>query len=196
MFKELRPSLVMLLFFTVVTGGVYTALVTGLANLLFPRQATGSLISRDNTVIGSDLIAQSFADPKYFWPRPSATAPFPCNASAGSGSNLAPTNPDLLKAVQGRIAALQAADPGNTAPIPVELVTTSGSGLDPHLSPAAAEYQITRVATARHLNADAVRNLVVQYTEQRDLGLLGEPRVNVLKLNLALDEMVAERSGN
>jgi K+-transporting ATPase ATPase C chain len=192
MSKELRPALVMLLLFTAITGGVYTAIVTGLASLLFPRQATGSLIVRNDTVLGSDLIAQSFADPKYFWPRPSATSPFPCNADAGSGSNLATTNPDLLKAVQGRIAALHAADPTNSAPIPVELVTASASGLDPHISPAAAEYQLNRVANARHLAPDAVRNLVRRYTEQRDLGLLGESRINVLKLNLALDAMSIE----
>jgi K+-transporting ATPase ATPase C chain len=176
-----------LLIFTLVTGVAYPLLVTGIAQVVFPFQANGSLIVKDGKVVGSALIGQSFDDPKYFWPRPSATSPFPDNPGASSGSNLSPTNPALVSAVQGRVDALRVADPGNTAPVPVDLVTASASGLDPHISPAAALYQVSRVARERKLTPDAVRALVEQHTEGRFLGLLGEPRVNVLALNLALD---------
>jgi K+-transporting ATPase ATPase C chain len=177
----------MLMLLTLLTGVLYPLAVTGLAQLVFPAQANGSLLLRDGRPVGSALIGQAFDDPKYFWGRPSATGPFPYNAAASSGSNLGPANPDLLKTVAERVATLQKADPGNAAPIPVDLVTASGSGLDPHITPAAALYQATRVARARHLDESVVRRLVNQHTEERQLGLLGEPRVNVLRLNLALD---------
>jgi len=184
---QLRPALVILVALTFVTGVAYPLLVTGVAQAVFPSQAQGSLITKDGKLVGSALIGQSFDDPKYFWGRPSATSPFPYNAASSSGSNLSPTNPDLVKAVQARVEALRAADPSNTAPVPVDLVTASGSGLDPHISPAAALYQVSRVAKARKLDPERVRQLVAQHTEGRWLGLLGEPRVNVLALNLALD---------
>src|SRR5499427_7284380 len=187
MSAQIRPAIVLLAVLSVLTGLAYPALVTAIAQVAFPFQANGSLITRDGKVVGSALIGQPFDDPKYFWGRPSATSPFPYNAAASSGSNLSPTNPDLVKAVQARVEALRAADPGNTAPMPVDLVTASGSGLDPHISPAAALYQVSRVAKARKLDPERVRQLVAQHTEGRWLGLLGEPRVNVLALNLALD---------
>jgi len=183
----LRPALTSLILFTLITGVAYPLLVTGIAQLVFPFPANGSLIVQDGKVVGSALIGQPFDDPRYFWGRPSATSPFAYNAGASSGSNLSPTNPALISAVQGRVDALRAADPGNTAPVPVDLVTASASGLDPHISPAAALYQLSRVARARQLAPDAVRALVARHTEARFLGLFGEPRVNVLVLNLALD---------
>ena len=187
MLVHLRPAIVSLLVLTVVTGIAYPLVVTGIAQLVFPRQANGSLIVVDGKTVGSRLIGQPFDDPKYFWGRPSATTPFPYNAGSSSGSNQGPTNPELIKAVQARVDALRAADPANTAPVPVDLVTASGSGLDPHISPAAALYQIPRVARARKLEPEVVRRLVEQHVEGRQLGFLGERRVNVLELNLALD---------
>jgi len=187
MLAHVRAAVVSLVVFTVVTGIVYPVVVTAIAQLVFPHQANGSLIVKDGKSAGSRLIGQPFDDPKYFWSRPSATSPFGYNAGASGASNLSPTNADLIKAVQGRVDALRAADPGNTAPVPVDLVTASGSGLDPDISPAAALYQVGRVAKARKLDEAVVRTLVAQYTQGRQLGLLGEPRVNVLALNLALD---------
>ena len=189
MIKQLRPALVILGLMTLLTGVLYPAVITGIAQIVFPYQANGSLIAENGKVVGSELIGQQFDDPSYFWGRLSATSPEPYNAASSSGSNLGPSNPALIAAVQARVDALHKADPGNTAPIPVDLVTASGSGLDPDISPAAAEYQVARVARARGLDEAAVRNLVLQYTQGRTLGLLGEPRVNVLKLNLALDAL-------
>ena len=188
MLSHIRPALMSLALLTVITGVVYPLLVTGIAQVVFPRQANGSLIVKDGKAVGSSLIGQPFDDPRYFWSRPSATSPFPNNAAASSGSNLGPTNPALIKAVQDRVDTLRAADPGNTAGVPVDLVTASGSGLDPHISPAAALYQVSRVAKARKLEPAQVRELVERHVEGRFLGVLGEPRVNVLILNLALDE--------
>jgi K+-transporting ATPase ATPase C chain len=187
MLIHLRASIVCLIVFTVVTGTAYPLVVTGIAQVLFPFQANGSLIVKDGKVVGSALIGQPFDDPKYFWSRPSATSPFADNAASSVGSNLSPTNPDLIKTVQGRVDALRAADAGNTAPVPVDLVTASGSGLDPHISPAAAFYQVPRVARERTLDPATVRQLVERHIEGRALGILGEPRVNVFALNLALD---------
>jgi len=184
---HIRPALMLLLIFTVLTGLLYPLVVTGIAQLVFPSQANGSLISSNGQTVGSSLIGQQFDDPKYFWGRLSATGPYPYNAAASSGSNLGPTNPALLDEVKARIAALKAADPTNTQPIPVDLVTSSGSGLDPNISVAAALYQLPRVAKARGLSEAALRALVDKYTQGRQLGFLGEPRVNVLELNLALD---------
>jgi K+-transporting ATPase ATPase C chain len=184
--KQIRPAVVSLLFLTVVTGVMYPAVVTAVARVAMPGRAGGSVIERNGKAIGSSLVGQPFGDVRYFWPRPSSTSPVPYNAAAGGGSNLAPSNPALTTAVQERVAALKAAGaPAGLAP--VDLVTASGSGLDPHISPAAAYYQAERVARARSMTADAVRRLVDEHTEGRTLGLLGEPRVNVLELNLALD---------
>ncbi len=188
MLKQLRAAVVMLITMTVLTGLIYPAAITGLAQVLFPYQANGSLIVRNGTVVGSALIGQPFNDPRYFWGRPSATSPYPYNAATSSGSNLGPTNGVLTRTVQSRVDALRKADPGNSAPIPVDLVTASGSGLDPDISPAAAEYQVGRVARARSMDAAVVLQLVEQHTEGRFLGLFGEPVVNVLQLNLALDQ--------
>jgi K+-transporting ATPase ATPase C chain len=184
----------MLLVMTVITGIAYPLLVTGLSQLIFPSQANGSLIARNGQPIGSTLIGQSFTEPKYFWGRPSATSPQANNGMSSGGSNLGPTNPVLTDAVKQRIAALQAADPGNHAPVPVDLVTSSGSGLDPEISPAAAQYQLARVARVRGLDEAQVRLLVEQATSGRQLGLLGEPRVNVLQLNLALDGLSTRKT--
>ena len=187
MSKLLRQSFVLLLLMTAITGVLYPLAATGLAQLIFPQQANGSLVARDGEPVGSALIGQSFTEPKYFWGRPSATAPNAYNASASSGSNLGPTHPALTEAVKRRIAALHAADPGNSAPVPVDLVTASGSGLDPHVSVAGARFQAARVAKARKLPVAKVLQLVDSNSEGRLFGLLGEPRVNVLRLNLALD---------
>ncbi|MFG6461587.1 potassium-transporting ATPase subunit KdpC [Roseateles sp. DXS20W] len=182
-----RPALTLFVVLSLVTGLAYPLLVTGVAQTLFPREANGSLVERDGQVVGSALIGQQFSDAGHFWGRPSATAPMANNAANSAGSNLAPTAPALVEAVQARVQALRAADPGNTAPVPVDLVTTSASGLDPHISRAAADYQAGRVARVRGLPPARVQALVAQHTEGRWLGLVGEPRVNVLQLNLALD---------
>ncbi|HLX29602.1 MAG TPA: potassium-transporting ATPase subunit KdpC [Casimicrobiaceae bacterium] len=189
MSAQFRPAVVLLVLFTIVTGLAYPALVTGIAQFAMADQANGSLIASGGKPIGSALIGQPFSDPKHFWSRPSATSPYPYNASNSSGSNLGPTNPALSDAVRGRIKALRDADPGNSAPVPVDLVTASASGLDPHISPAAAEYQVGRVAKARGLSPERMRALVAQYTRPRQFGFLGEPTVNVLQLNLALDKL-------
>ena len=182
----IRNSLMSLLLFTVLTGIVYPLVVTGIAQAVFPRQASGRIIVKDGKPVGSTLFGQQFDDPKYFWGRLSATGPFPYNSAASSGSNLGPSNPNLMTAVEERVKALKKADPGNTRRVPVDLVTASGSGLDPHISPAAAEYQIRRVAKARGLDEAGVRALVVKHTQGRWLGVIGEPVVNVLELNLDL----------
>ncbi len=189
MFSQLRSVLMVFLLLTVVTGIVYPLIVTGVAQLAFPEKANGSLMPKEGGYAGSALIGQSFDDPKYFWGRLSAAPDFPYNSASSSGSNLGPSNPALVEAVKARVEALQKADPGNKSPIPIDLVTSSGSGLDPHISPAAALYQISRVARARGLSKDRVGQLVDRFTEPRQWGFLGEPRVNVLKLNLALDEL-------
>ena len=188
MLKQIKPAIIMLLVWTVITGMLYPLIVTGLSQLFFPKQANGSLMVDANAkIIGSELIGQAFSDPSYFWGRPSATSPYPNNAAASSGSNLGPTNPALTEAVQTPIQRLKAADPENQQPIPVDLVTASASGLDPHISPAAANYQISRVAKARNMSRVKLRALVETHTEPRQWLILGEPRVNVLSLNLALD---------
>ncbi len=187
--KQLKPAIIMLAIFIVITGLIYPLVFTGIAQVIFPRQANGSLITQDDQVIGSQLIGQQFDDPKYFWGRPSATGSYPYNASASAGSNYSVMNQDLQKAVEERMAALQAADPNNHQPIPVDLVTSSGSGLDPNISIAAARYQAGRVAQARGITVEQVMALIDQNTQGRQLGFLGEPRVNVLMLNLALDAL-------
>jgi K+-transporting ATPase ATPase C chain len=187
MFASLRASVLMLLLLTVITGVLYPMAVTGIGAAVFPHQRGGSIIICDGHKIGSSLIGQPFNAPKYFWGRPSATVPVPYNAASSSGSNLGPSNPALVEAVKARICALRRADPGNTSPVPVDLVTASGSGLDPDISPAAAEYQVGRVARARGLTESQVRSLVAAHTLNRQFGLLGERRVEVLPLNLALD---------
>ncbi|MBS0614684.1 MAG: potassium-transporting ATPase subunit KdpC [Proteobacteria bacterium] len=185
----LRPALLLLLVLSLVTGVLYPFAVTGLAQVFFARQANGSLIEVGGRLVGSELIGQSFQDPRYFWGRPSATAPMAYNAAASSGSNLGPLNPALVEAVRARVAALRAADPGNSASVPVDLVTASGSGVDPDISPAAARYQVGRVARLRGLAPSAVQALVDAHIQAPQWGLLGEPRVNVLRLNLALDRL-------
>lgn len=187
MWRHLKTATVLYLALTVLTGVLYPLAVTAIAQVAMPARANGSLIARDGRTVGSALIGQSFNSPGYFWSRPSATGPMPYNAAASSGANLGPTNPALEAAVSERIAALRAADPGNLAPVPVDLVTASGSGLDPHVSPAAAAFQVARVARARGMDPALLRALVAEHTEGRTFGLLGERRVNVLTLNLALD---------
>jgi len=192
MAQQIKPAIVLLALLTVITGVVYPLAVTVVAQVAFPRQANGSLVvrsDRTDDIVGSALIGQPFDDPKYFWGRLSATAPFAYNAAASSGSNLGPLNPALTDAVKARVDALRAADPGNESPIPVDLVTASGSGLDPHVSPAAAQWQVPRVARARGLDPVAVQALVEQHTDGRQWGFFGEARVNVLALNLALDAL-------
>ena len=190
-----RPALTLLILLAVLTGIAYPLLVTGLAQMISPAQANGSLLERDGKPVGSALIGQAFTAPKYFWGRPSATAPQGYNGTASGGSNLGPTNPALADAAKQRVAALRAADPGNSAPVPVDLVTASGSGLDPEISPAAAQYQLARVARVRGLPLTEVQALVARCTRGRQFGVLGEPRVNVLELNLALDALSEHRVG-
>ncbi|MBK9797210.1 MAG: potassium-transporting ATPase subunit KdpC [Holophagaceae bacterium] len=191
---QLRPALVAFIALSAITGLAYPAVITGLSKVIFPKQAAGSLIKADGKVIGSELIGQPFTDPRDFWGRPSATVdangkPLPYNGANSGGSNLAPSNPDLKKAVEERIAVLRAADPDTTGPVPVDLVTSSASGLDPHISPAAAAFQVHRVAKARGLDEAKVRDLVMAHTEPPQLGVLGDAKVNVLKLNLALERL-------
>jgi K+-transporting ATPase ATPase C chain len=185
----LRPLFTLFVLLTILTGIVYPLVVTGIGKLAFPLEVSGSLVFRDHVVVGSSLIGQSFQEPKYFWGRLSATSPMPYNGVASGGSNLGPTNPALIDTAKARIGALKAADPTNTLPIPVDLVTASASGLDPHISPAAALYQVGRVARARHLDPAAVRQLVMSSIEEPQWGVLGEARVNVLLLNLNLDRV-------
>jgi K+-transporting ATPase ATPase C chain len=189
MIRELKSALLILVVLSAITGVLYPLLVTAIAQVGMPERANGSLIERGGKAVGSTLIGQPFSAPKYFWSRPSATSPYPYNAASSSGSNLGPTNPALTDAVTARIKALRDADPGNTARVPADLVTASGSGLDPHISPAAAEFQVARVAKARGIDQARVRALVAEFTEGRQLGFLGEPRVNVLELNLAMDSI-------
>jgi potassium-transporting ATPase KdpC subunit len=189
--SELRPALIVFGLLTLLTGVLYPLIVTGVGQVAFPNQANGSLIQSGGRVVGSRLLGQAFSSPQYFWSRPSATAPQPYNGAASSGSNLGPINPALEAAVRERIAALRAADPSNTTRVPIDLVTASGSGLDPHISPAAAQHQLPRVARARNMSQDAVRRFVDDATEGRTFGIWGEPRVNVLELNLALDNQQA-----
>ena len=193
MLKMIRTVIVSLFVFTVITGILYPLAVTGIAQLLFPVQANGSVIMKNGRSTGSSLIGQPFDNPKYFWGRLSATSPFPYNSASSNGSNRSQTNPDLIKQAQERISTLRETDPQTTAPVPADLATASGSGLDPHISHAAAEYQIKRVAKARGMNEAKVRTLVTNYTEGRQLGILGEPRVKVLELNLALDGHGSQR---
>ncbi|HTJ15225.1 MAG TPA: potassium-transporting ATPase subunit KdpC [Steroidobacteraceae bacterium] len=185
--NELRPALVVFGLLTVLTGIAYPLVVTGIGQAAFHDQVNGSIVQSGDRAVGSRLLGQPFSDPKYFWSRPSATGPQPYNGAVSSGSNQGPINPALEAAVRDRIAALHAADPGSTAPVPVDLVTASGSGLDPHISPAAAEYQVARVARTRKMTEADVREAVAAATDDRTFGVLGEPRVNVLELNLALD---------
>ncbi len=187
--SQLRPAVSVFALLTLVTGLAYPYAVNGLAQATFPAEAAGSLIVRDGKLVGSSLVGQNFTDPGHFWGRPSATGPQPYNGAASGGSNQGPLNPALADAVKARIEALRVADPDNTAPVPVDLVTASGSGLDPHLSPAAAEYQVARVARARGLDPEDVRALVAQHRSEPQFGLFGDARVNVLTLNLALDAL-------
>ena len=191
--KQLRPTIVLLILFTILTGIVYPLVVTGIAQVVFPEKANGSFLKKDGKITGSELIGQPFSAPKYFWSRLSATGPYAYNAGSSSGSNYGPLNPALLDAVKKRVQDLKAADSLNTQPIPVDLVTASASGLDPHISVAAALYQLPRVARVRGLSNEQVRSLIDQSTEGRQLGFLGETRVNVLKLNLSLDDIQSAR---
>ena len=189
MFKEqIKPAILTFLILTIITGIFYPLFITGVSQVFFPGQANGSLIYRNGKPIGSSLIGQSFDDPKYFWPRPSATSPAPFNAASSSGSNLGPSNPALAETIKNRVKSYKATDPNNTNPIPIDLVTSSASGLDPHISLAGAYYQVPRVARLRNLSQDTVRTIILQHTNKRFLAVLGEPVVNVLELNLALDE--------
>lgn len=187
--QSIRPAVVLFILLSIITGVAYPLATTALGKWLLPSQANGSLIEQDGKLIGSSLIGQNFTEPKYFWGRPSATGPYPNNAAASSGSNQGPLNPALAEAVKSRVNALKAADPDNILPVPVDLVTASASGLDPHISPAAAEYQVARVAKARNLSVEQVRQLVAQHTKGRQWGVFGEPQVNVLALNLALEQL-------
>ncbi len=189
MHNYLRPILVFLGLFTLLTGAIYPLLVTAVSQTIFPHQANGSLIEQDGLVVGSELIGQPFDDPAYFWGRPSLTQPYPYNAAASAGSTVAPSNPALTERIAARISALEAAHPASTQPIPIDLVTASGSGLDPHISLAAVEYQLERVARVRGMDTAVVRQLVTEHTENRVFGLLGEPRVNVFLLNRALNAL-------
>jgi K+-transporting ATPase ATPase C chain len=194
--KQIKTGLIVFAILTILTGIIYPLIVTDIALLLFGWRANGSLVVNEGQIVGSELIGQSFTDPKYFWGRPSATTPVAYNAVASSGSNLGPLNPKLLTAVKDRAATLKNADPQNELPIPVDLVTTSGSGLDPHISPAAAFYQVSRVARVRNLNPQVVHDLVEQHIERRPFFILGEPRVNVLRLNLALDALQQQKTSH
>jgi potassium-transporting ATPase KdpC subunit len=193
MFKQLWSIIAVFFMLTLITGVIYPLVVTAIAQVAFSRQADGSLIVNGDKIIGSELIGQSFDDPKYFWGRPSATSAFPDDSSSSTGSNLGPTNPDQLKAVSDRMKALRDADPSKKDTIPIDLVTASASGLDPHISPAAAEFQLSRVARVRGLTEDKVRKFIAANTEGRTFGFLGEPRVNVLKLNLDLDGLPKQK---
>jgi len=192
MWRELKPALAIFAMLTLITGVAYPGVVWIFARLAVPERATGSVIEIDGKAVGSELFGQTFTSPRYFWGRPSATGPFPDNGAVSSGSNQGAVNPALLSAVRDRIAAVRAADPGNAAPVPVDLVTASGSGLDPHISPAAAEFQAGRVARARKIELSQVRRMIAAATEGRTFGFLGEPRVNVLQLNLALDAQAGQ----
>ena len=195
-FRHVRTAIITLGLFTIITGLVYPFLITGVAQLVFPEQSNGSLLRKNGRILGSELIGQPFSEPKYFWGRLSATAPFPYNAGASSGSNLGPLAPTLRETAEKRIQALKEADPQNPQPIPVDLVTASGSGLDPHISVAAALYQLPRVARIRGMTEEYIRSLVGKFTDERQFGFLGEARVNVLKLNLALDDSQQRSGGN
>lgn len=188
--QQIKTAFLLLVIMTVLTGLIYPMLVTLLAQQMFPYEANGELIERNGKIIGSELIGQNFTAPEYFWGRPSATTPYPYNAENSSGSNLGPSNPDLMTAVNKRIDTLKKADPKNDLPVPVDLVTASGSGLDPEISPEAAYYQASRVAAARNMSLQDVQNLIQQYVNDRTFGILGEPRVNVLALNIALDSLM------
>lgn len=189
--QSVRPALVLFVILSIITGIVYPLLTTAVGQSVMPAQANGSLITQGDKVIGSSLIGQNFTEAKYFWGRPSATGPYPNNAAASSGSNQGPLNPALSEAVKGRVAALKAADPDNTLPIPVDLVTASASGLDPEISPAAANYQVNRIVKARELTVETVQKLIAENTKGRQWGVFGESRVNVLQLNIALDKLTA-----
>jgi potassium-transporting ATPase KdpC subunit len=194
MINYFKPALILFILLTLLTGIAYPLLVTGLAQLIFPQQSNGSLLKDNNDkIIGSELIGQAFSNPAYFWGRPSATSPYAYNAGASGGSNFGPTNPALVEIVKARIAALQTAEPENKSAIPIDLVTASASGLDPHISPAAAAYQIKRIALSRNLSEVEVQKIIEKRTELRQWGLLGESRVNVLKLNHDLDSMMKQK---
>jgi K+-transporting ATPase ATPase C chain len=187
--QHLRPAITVFIGLSIITGMAYPFIVTGIGQIAFPTQAEGSLIRKDERIVGSKLIGQQFSSPTYFWGRPSATAPYPYNAAASSGSNQGPLNPALDAAIKERVAMLKAADPDNMQPVPVDLVTASASGLDPHISPAAALYQADRIARERHLRRDQILQLIAQHTEEKQFDIFGEGRVNVLSLNLALDQL-------